>query len=432
MKTFRIKIIGIFMLMAILGLNSCIKDDFEKPPFTEPHFTMAVGDTLLTIADLKANVVSGSAVISHNWYIKGIVVSSDQAGNYYKDLVIQDSTGGLDIRLENGYLYNNYPIGQLIYVKCNGLYLSNANGSYNLGYKGEAGLVTIPEILIKSYLFRDKFPGPEPTPDTLTSVTLTDQYINKLVVFNNISFADAGSVYADPLNLLGGMTPRNFSDNMSATPIILRSSTYANFKNSILPLGSGSIKGILTRYNTSWQFMIREVDDVYGFPVGLKIILRESFATAIGSFMQYSVEGPQFWVNDPQYACMKMSGYEGGNYIANEDWLISPKLDLSSYTNTILNFQSAMKYGTAGDGTLKVFYSTDYDGVGNPNDASWTEFPSYNLSTGNFTFTPSGDIDLSAIGGSKVYIGFKYQCGTTGVPTWEVKNVIVKGQQSKK
>jgi len=431
MKTFRFKIAGLFMLIAIVGLNSCIKDDFEKPPFIEPSFTVPSDAKIKTIAELKALVLSGAKSIDSNWYIKGIVNSSDQAGNFYKQLVIQDSTGGIELKLEKGYLYNEYPIGQLIYVKCNGLYLSNANGSHLLGYKGGTGLVTIPEIMIKNFIFKDKFPGKEPTPDTLTSITCTDQYINKLVVFKNISFADAGSVFADPLNLLGGMTPRNFADNLSATAIILRSSTYANFKNNILPLGVGNIKGILTRYNTSWQFMIRDNKDVYGFPPGLKIILKESFATSIGSFKQYSVDGPQIWVNDPQYLCMKMSGYEAGTYTANEDWLISPSLNLTNYTNVKLNFQTAMKYGTAGDGTLKVFYSTDYDGVGNPNDASWTEFPTYTLSAGNFAWASSGDISLTGITGNNTYIAFKYLCGTSGVPTWEVKNFTIQGQQSK-
>jgi hypothetical protein len=126
---------------------------------------------------------------------------------------------------------------------------------------------------------------------------------------------------------------------------------------------------------------------------------------------------------------MKVSGYANSVYTANEDWLVSPALDLTHHTNIKFNFQSAMKYGTAGLG-LKVYYSTNYSGTGDPNSAIWTEFPSYTLSPGNFTWTSSGNIDLSAIGGTAhTYIAFKYTCGTVSsdVSTWEIKNLLIKG-----
>ncbi len=82
-----------------------------------------------------------------------------------------------------------------------------------------------------------------------------------------------------------------------------------------------------------------------------------------GQFSQYSVTGSQIWAHDPAYG-MVMSGYENGGYYANEDWLISPALDLTQHTDIKFTLESAMNFGTASDGTLKVFYSTDYSGSG--------------------------------------------------------------------
>jgi hypothetical protein len=64
--------------------------------------------------------------------IKGIVISSDQAGNIYKSLYIQDSTGGLNISLDKTNLYTIYKPGQKVYVKCKGLYLGAYGGVVQL------------------------------------------------------------------------------------------------------------------------------------------------------------------------------------------------------------------------------------------------------------------------------------------------------------
>ncbi|MCX6232220.1 MAG: DUF5689 domain-containing protein [Bacteroidetes bacterium] len=424
MKNYSIKIIGLFMMLTVISLSSC-KKDIEAPPFIEPHFAMPAGAKLKTLAELKAFVGTGSKVIDSNWFVRATVVATDQSGNYYKDIVMQDSTGGIDVKMEKYSIYNDYPLGQVLFIDCKGLYVSYANGTVSMGYKGGTGIVTIPTILVDQHIFRDLYPGKVPAPVVLTSITCADQYINTLVEFHYVNFADAGSVFADPLNVLGGMTPRNFNDTLSATAIILRSSTYANFKNNLLPKGNGNIRGILTKYNTSWQFCIRDINDVWGFAPDPSLILKESFTASLGSFVPYSVTGDQVWAWTTYGATM--SGYAGGVYTANEDWLISPVLDLTHHTNIKFSFQSAMNYGTAGQG-MKVYYSTNYSGTGNPNAAAWTEL-TCTLSPGGWAFTSSGDIDLTSINNAHTYVAFKYVCGTVSsdVSTWELKNVLIKG-----
>ena len=90
-----------------------------------------------------------------------------------------------------------------------------------------------------------------------------------------------------------------------------------------------------------------------------------------------------------------------------------------------------MRYGTIGDGSLKVYYSTNYSGTGNPNTATWTEFPTCMLPTGDtWAFTPSGNIDFT-IGGTHTYVAFRYVSTASSAATWELKNVLVKGQHVK-
>jgi hypothetical protein len=121
-----------------------------------------------------------------------------------------------------------------------------------------------------------------------------------------------------------------------------------------------------------------------------------------------------------------MTGYSG-SYNANEDWLISKPINFDNYKNETFSFNSATKYGAAGDGSLKVYTSNDYSGNGDPNLATWKEITPIAISQGNFTWVSTGPINLDTITGSNVYIALKYYCTTFGVPTWELTQIKLTG-----
>lgn len=109
----------------------------------------------------------------------------------------------------------------------------------------------------------------------------------------------------------------------------------------------------------------------------------------------------------------------------SNDWLISPALNLDNYTDEILTFQTKTQYtGPA----LKCKYSVDYAGSGDPGVASWTEL-SFTAAT-TTTFVSSGEVDLSSVNGSSVYIAFHYtSTGTLSgeAANWWVDNVLLTG-----
>jgi hypothetical protein len=155
-------------------------------------------------------------------------------------------------------------------------------------------------------------------------------------------------------------------------------------------------------------------------------ILSEDFNNSWGDFETVSVEGAQVWDRNNTYgpdfsACARMSGYQNGNY-ANEDWLISPEVDLADYTSVIFTFETAKNY-TGNDIEVKI--STDY--TGDPTTATWTDLQA-NISTGSWNWTPSGDIDLSTYAGQTIVVGFKYTSTTSACATWEVDNVLIEGE----
>src|SRR5687767_239446 len=92
----------LMIFAASLILVSC-KKKFDEPP--GPGDPNLVANT--TIKDLKLMHVTPGAidVITMNVIIEGIVVANDKSGNLYKEIYIQDSTGGINILLDANSVY---------------------------------------------------------------------------------------------------------------------------------------------------------------------------------------------------------------------------------------------------------------------------------------------------------------------------------------
>lgn len=545
---------SILLLSLIFTLSSCMDETPDRPEREEPHYTGA--PRTHSIKQLKAMYTGTLKQIDSAVVISAIVVGNDESGNIYKGLHIQDETAAIEIKIDKTSMYNLYKVGQRVYVNCKGLYLGTYGGVTQLGdiYNGAIGRVS--EIKIKNHLFVDGFPKTENIPavkEISGTAMLNDSMLNCLVTLTNVSFADAGKSYAEPLVT----TSRNinFADG---TSVVAYNSGYAKFQASILPSGKGNVTGILSKFNSTWQILIRSINDVSGFvpeevvpltgdgskanpyvctdakqkqgetgkwvkgyivgviesdgttntpnftgpftiqsnlliaatasetdltkcitvqlptgtvrtdlnlngnplnlgkeillygdlaayfgQAGLKnasaywwvesntgydpnvgAIFAESFAASQGAFTSQSVVGTQAWVFASGYG-MKMTGYASGNN-ANEDWLISPAIDLSAKSTAKCSFNHAVNYST--DMTkLTLWVSTNYS-AGLPSTATWTKLtiPTYPPGS-NWTFVGSGNVDLaSVVGNSNVRIAFKYESTTSVGATWEIKDFLIK------
>ncbi|MCX2496154.1 lamin tail domain-containing protein [Pedobacter sp. PF22-3] len=163
--------------------------------------------------------------------------------------------------------------------------------------------------------------------------------------------------------------------------------------------------------------------------------------TTVGSsalsdgFYQYSVTGPQTWgctttfghdASDPTGVAssgnaLQINGYSSGN-ILNEDWLISPALNISSFNYAILSFWTRSAF--AGD-KLQLKISTNYTGSGDPALATWTSLDGKFPETGSDKWTKSDNIDLSAYKATPVYVAIVYNSTTSSASRWTVDDFAV-------
>lgn len=419
-----IKMSTLLMILAFgLGiLSSCVKEKYETPEINVPSVNFSSNTTIAALLAMNTGTVD---TITDDIIIQGIVVGNDESGNIYKSLYIQDQTGGIQIVINQTGLYNTYRLGQKILVKCKGLYLGTYGGMIELGYTYNGGIGQIPSILVADHLFLDSIPGPVPAATVLTIPAITAANYGTLVKFENVYFENPGV----PFSTATAITDQNLMD-ANDNVIVVRTSNYANFRADLMPNGTGTVYGILSNFNGSNQLYIRDMNDVVGFTGTSPVtILSQPFNSSIGSFTSYSVTGAQVWTFNSQYG-MTISGYSGGNN-ANEDWLISPALDLTNTSSIYLTFQNAINYATIMTTDQTVWISSDYVS-GAPSTATWQQLTIPNYPAGNnWTYVNSGHVDFPALyeGLSNVHFAFKYLSSTSGAANWELNTVKVKGLQ---
>ena len=121
----------------------CHKKFDEPPPYTGP-----VIKANITIQDLRAMHFPGNfEKLMDEFIIEGVVVADDSKDNFYKSIVIQDSTGGITIRLDGFGLYNFYPVGRKVFVKLKDLWLGDYAKMIQLGAGVDRSDPAFPELI---------------------------------------------------------------------------------------------------------------------------------------------------------------------------------------------------------------------------------------------------------------------------------------------
>ena len=176
-------------------------------PEDQKIYTDADFGKFMTIAEVKdLYEANGNKpyVVDRNCVIKGQVTTSDQVGNLYKSLYIQDETAGIEIKIGKNGLYNEYKLGQWIYVDCAGLTIGNYNGMINIGYADPTGEYETGYLehayIIDNHIFKGAYADPvEPVVVTESELHL-DVNLGRLVTIKDLKYDNQIFIlaYVDP------------------------------------------------------------------------------------------------------------------------------------------------------------------------------------------------------------------------------------------
>lgn len=281
---------NLFLAIALLAttFTACVDLEFDEPSLDG----LADIAANTTIAELKAlhTIGNDAVLVEDDLIIRGVVIADDLSGNFFKNLTIEDETGGIQIRLNLVGLSDVYPQGSEVFVRCQGLFVGDFAELPQIS--GTVDGDAIEEVLVEDFVIPGKT-GQEVTPEVITIDQLDDptflsSKLNTLVQLNDVEFAPeaAGGTYAGVIS-----TNLNIQDCNTRT-IILRTSSFADFASELTPTGNGSLTAVLGRFRDDIQLTIRDTEDVQfaaercdGSVVGgdleqMDIIeLRELFAT---------------------------------------------------------------------------------------------------------------------------------------------------------
>lgn len=432
------------LLIAIAFISfatiSCKKDKFDEPP----HDTQDPQIANATIAQVRALFSSGNPIkIEDDLIIGGVITADDRSGNFYKQFVMQDSTGAIPILINRSGLYTDYPVGRKVYVKCKGLVIGQYGKNLQIGgfidYTGSQPSVgNLPSAFTDKYIVK----GPMATPieprkiTSIAELNLTsDQSI--LIQLDPITFeaSDANMPYADIVN--GQSLNRTIVDCDGGT-MEVRTSNFSSFAIQNTPAASEkiSIIGIYSIFNSTKQLSIRQINEVASTTNNCQVeLFSEGFTSGIpATWQNYKEAGVKNWYSttagsNKLVAC---SAYGSGD-ASNIAWLISPSIDLTGYTSKKLSFSTIIGH-PEGTTVLDVLISENYSGSGNPNASgvTWTSLsytPPTLPTSGNWgTSTPSL-VDISSYTGT-IYVAFRYTGSGSGgnTSTYEVDDVKIKAK----
>lgn len=446
-STERIKYLK-WILLAIIILPSCVDNNDTEPvpkvfsPGEKVSIQQikALYDNQLAISDYKKRI---PVEIVEDWSIKGIITASDKKdGNLYKEAYIQDESGGLRMIFDStSGLY----IGDSVVVNLKGLFLGDYGDFLQLGsepYHEDDGDIRVAGMNMDKYIIKTSINNPT-TPDTITiSTAKSKQYLGCLVTLDEVQFDDemTGLSWADAINLT---TENRDLVDCNKKSIIVRTSGYASKAGELLPGGKGSLTGIITIFSGTYQFIVRDFDEVHmtgtrcGFvvqPLGDPVkTLSQNFTglTAgetiyLNGWQNLAQAGGRLWLaktfSGNTYA--QATAYNS-NLVSMITWFITPPVNVS--TQKILTFQSAQAYWAHGtDIPLSVLFSTDYNGS-NLTTAIWIPLSASlaGSSNANYAFVNSGNVILPLIQGKSGVIAFRYTGSNSKSTTVCIDNISV-------
>lgn len=430
MKKHTIYIISI--IAGIVLLASCNRWDdpeFEIPVYTGP----AANHTIQDIKNMHTSLGTGAQDSICSWdepfIVKAVVVSSDQGGNCYKYMTIQDETGGIEISIDRSGLYNDYPVGQTIYLDCRGLIVGDYHNKYQIGWGNRTSVQRINPEALDQYIHKDGLPDLNnpliANPIEITGNTqLTAENTNCLVRINGCKF---DSKYVG-LPLATNDQTMDREVYINGATVIVRTSNYANFRSTVIEDKEYCLYGILSVYNSEYQLTLRTKEDIQD-AVSTDDILLQSFTFDNNSLTTGG------WSTSPANNAWMFQSYQGDNFIFHnsatsdcDDWLISPQITLSDLNNKVLKINHRNNVEGSPATYYQVYYSTTYNG-GEFNEADWTAFnPNLNNYPSNFEL--SNALDLSVINSTNFRIAFRYRKnGTANGTRWYIKGAEIYQKQ---
>lgn len=467
MKNIIIK--SVLFLSVTAGLfSSCVNDDeYKTPSNTLVTYELTTTTTVEAVQDAATNSPVAFTPSATDQIIEAYVTSNDEKGNFYKSISFQTKpTDGSDpigfsVPINETTLFGEGFIpGRKVYIKLNGLYSAIVYGSLQIGSFYQPSTVNPPEIgRLSEFEWKNHlFPSATIVDESelVRTFSLADAYTdavqNTLIELENVQFSDASinRTYYD-IDSGGGATNHELISSVGGAAQIIRFSSFCPFTGNQVPVKSGKIRGVLTKYDTDFQFIVRYESDIQltedRFDVSPPIVgsnvlfnstLNEPFTTYTSNqtnFPKYindAVVGSRYWQlkTFSSNSYIEMSSFNGsGNPGVEAKTYFFVPVDFA-LANSI-TFKEKIRFN-AGE-CIRVYYvsSTDYTAGGTFNIANFIDitsqfnitYPASGSSESSFNSAGTFSIPTTLLGTG--YFVFEYIGTATITTTAQIDDIVI-------
>ena len=270
MKTRNIILLALTALLAVschswddpaenAGMNSYGNKDLKE-------------SNVVQISDLltkyKSEITSGGMKqITDACQIKGIVTSSDEGGNIYKNLYVVDGTGGLYLKIDKSSLYAEVAVGQCILFDLKGFWIGGYGQQPHIGgtpYESN-GKLRIGNITrntwAEHYKLIPDIEGLSAKPITTNDISALDidKDFGKVVTLVGVKMKNANGTEVFAAGSSGSVD-QEIAGQISS--VVVRTSTFAKFAKMVMPTDKIDITGVISRFTDTWQILIRTISDI--------------------------------------------------------------------------------------------------------------------------------------------------------------------------
>lgn len=476
MRTFK-KFQLFILFIGLTTFNACVeKDDFNTPISTDVAFTPGANDIVMDINAVIGEFTQQGGIFTfeplpngNSRYMTGYVISSDEGGNFFEEIVLQNApsnpTAGIVVQIDVNPLYTLYEFGRKVFIKLDGLTVAEDNGVLQIGVRSGNEIDKIPAPLRNEHIIRDSEVATI-TPLELSVSDFSNDKENLFIRLTDVQFNRDEVLGARPLTFAGEPTDqfdgeRTLETCPGNTAIVLSTSTFSDFKSLPLPANRGSIDGILTRdfFDSFYTLVINSPEDInftndercdptilncgLATTEGSNVLFDDDFETQVPfqlvsgngwtNYIQEGTEGFEAYTAGGTNASLGVSvrvGAFGSGDASTISWLITPAIDLDANPGATLSFQSSNSFSDSSE--LELLFSDDWDGnPANIATATWGLVPAaYIVQDSDFfgTWFDSGIVDLSCASGT-VHFAFRYtgnDADNNFNGTYEIDNIKIR------
>ncbi len=244
-----------YISLVMLALIGCTSVDSEAEYLS-----------IAALRNIETN--SRSILITESITLRGVVTANDEYGEFYNSLIIEDESDAVKIICECDNLYQSYSFGDIVEVKCSGLYLLNHYGALTLGAEptGEYTLDYIQQSKLGQYVKEYESPTDTHVPLQMLLSDLTPLHTYRFVEIEDAVITNADGITTfcqrDPETGRTVDTYHTITDSQgnSAELLVDRLCRYAD---ATLPTSAHSISAIVGYYNQEYSLTITH--GMYGY-----------------------------------------------------------------------------------------------------------------------------------------------------------------------